>query len=249
MDMQALILAGGNGSRLGALTAQTPKPVLDVAGRPFLAYLLWNLKRHGITRIILSVGYIADTIMKIVGDGSSYGVEITYVIERERLGTGGCVRFAADHLDDEFLVFNGDTLFDFNYIDLHRNLKDDSLGVIALRRVENVSRYGSILLENSKIRAFGEKRNAGAGIINGGVYLLKKQILDFIPEGASSIEIDLFPKLSKTEQLTGIVYSGFFLDIGLPETFTKAQTQLPAWKKTSARKSNSVISYLSSFLK
>jgi NDP-sugar pyrophosphorylase family protein len=234
MSTQALILAGGIGSRLGDLTALTPKPVLDVAGRPFLAYLLWNLKRHGITRIILSVGYRSDTIMKIVGDGSMYGVEITYVIEPERLGTGGGVRFAADHLDDEFLVLNGDTLFDFNYLDLQCHMQDESLAVIALRRVDDVFRYGSILLEDGKIRAFGEKAKSGEGIINGGVYLLKKPVLDFLPEGASSLERDLFPKLAATAQLGGIVYSGYFLDIGLPATFLKAQTELPAWKQTCA---------------
>lgn len=229
MSMQALILAGGIGSRLGDLTAHTPKPVLDVDGCPFLAYLLWNLKRHGITRIILSIGYLADTIMEKMGDGRSFGVEITYVIEPERLGTGGGVRFAADYLDDEFLVLNGDTLFDFDYLDLRRHLEDDSLGVMALRRVDDACRYGSVRLENGRIRSFGEKLKQGEGIINGGVYLLRKHVVGFLPEGSSSIENDLFARLSKTKTFNGVVYGGYFIDIGVPESYLKAQTDLPDW--------------------
>lgn len=231
MLTQAIILAGGIGSRLGDLTAHTPKPALDVAGRPFLAYLLWNLKRHGITRVLLSVGYLADRLMEMMGNGSSHGVEITYVVETERLGTGGGVRVAAKHLDNEFLVLNGDTLFDFNYHDLSLHLVTDCLGAMALRRVEDVSRYGSVRVENDKILSFEEKSGTGPGFISGGVYLLRKAALDLLPEGVSSIEYDLFPQLAKMKQLVGAVYDGYFLDIGLPETLAAAQTELPAWQK------------------
>ena len=231
MSLQALILAGGIGSRLGGLTRHTPKPVLEVAGRPFLSYLLWNLKRHGITRIVLSLGHLAETVVEIMGNGNSYGMEITYVIEPERLGTGGGVRFAANYLEDEFLVLNGDTLFDFNYLDLQRHLKNDSLGVMALRQMTNVCRYGSILLKNGRIHAFHEKVKNEEGIINGGVYLLRKSSLDWLSEGESSLESDLFPKFALTGQLAGAMYSGYFLDIGIPETFSKAQTELPNWQK------------------
>jgi D-glycero-D-manno-heptose 1,7-bisphosphate phosphatase len=231
MLTQAIILAGGIGSRLGDLTADTPKPALDVAGRPFLAYLLWNLKRHGIFRVLLSVGYLADRIMKVMGDGSALGVDITYVVEAERLGTGGGLRNAAKHLDNEFLVLNGDTLFDFNYHDLPLHLDTDCLGVMALRRVEDVSRYGSARVENDKILSFDEKSGTGPGFISGGVYLLRKAVLNLLPEGASSIEHDLFPQLAKGRQLAGAVYDGYFLDIGLQVTLAAAQTELPAWQK------------------
>lgn len=233
MIKQALILAGGIGSRLGDLTMQTPKPVLEVAGRPFLAYLIWNLKRQGITHVVLSVGYLADTLMQIVGNGDEYGLNITYSVETERLGTGGGVRLAQDHLDDVFLILNGDTLFDFNYLDLSLHLSDDCLGAVALRRVGDVSRYGSVRLEGGKIRTFGEKTQRGAGIINGGVYLLRKMVLglDWFPDGPNSIEYDLFPKLAESGRLAGFVYDGFFLDIGLPETLEAAQTELPVWQR------------------
>jgi D-glycero-D-manno-heptose 1,7-bisphosphate phosphatase len=230
MFTQALILAGGIGSRLGDLTAQTPKPALDVAGRPFLAYLLWNLKRQGIDRVLISVGYLADRLMQIVGDGSAYGLDISYVVETERLGTGGGLRLAGDHLDEDFLVLNGDTLFDFDYYALPRHMTADDLGVVALRQVEDISRYGSVTMANGKILAFDEKSGSGEGFINGGVYLLKKTVLDQLPQGASSIEHDLFPRLAAARQIAGAAYTGYFLDIGLPETLAAAQTELPAWQ-------------------
>lgn len=235
MITQALILAGGIGSRLGDITKYTPKPALDVAGRPFLAYLLWNLRRHGITRIILSVGYLANAMMKIVGNGEAYGVEITYSVEPKRLGTGGGIRFAQAYLDDEFLTLNGDTLFDFNYQNLSSHLTPDCLGAIALRQISDTARYGSVRLKGGRICSFGEKTRQGTGMVNGGVYLLRKEILglDLFPAGLCSIEHDLFPKLAQKKQLTGAVYDGFFLDIGLPETLKSAQTLLPAWQQTS----------------
>lgn len=236
MITEALILAGGIGSRLGTITVHTPKPALKVAGRPFLAYLLWNLKRHGIKRVIISVGYLADRLMEIVGDGSTHGVEIIYVVETERLGTGGGMRIAANHLGNEFLVLNGDTLFDFNYHDLSLHASTNRLGVIALRRVDDVSRYGSVIIENDKIISFNEKFGTGTGFISGGVYLLKKAAIELLPEGVSAIEHDLFPQLAKKDQLAGVVYDGYFLDIGLPKTLAVAQIELPAWQQFSLRR-------------
>ena len=231
---QAIILAGGLGTRLGALTRSMPKPLLDIAGQPFLEYIIWNLRRHGIRRVVLSVGYLAEKIQTMLGDGSRFGLDLTYIVENEPLGTGGGLKLAADLLDDEFLVLNGDTIFDVNYLDLALGRSSENLAAMALRQVDDVSRYGNVRLEGGQVRRFCEKEAPGPGVISGGVYALRKEALEFLPEGCSSIEQDMFPRLVKAGRLSGQVYNGFFLDIGLPETYTAAQTLLPKWKKRPA---------------
>ena len=228
---QAFVLAGGLGTRLGELTRNTPKPLLDVAGQPFLEYILWNLRRHGIRRVVLSVGYLAEKIQAVLGDGFRLGLDLTYVVEDEPLGTGGGLKFAADLLDDTFLALNGDTIFDVNYLDLAMGLSHDNFAVMALRHVDDVSRYGQVKLASGQVLSFGEKAAAGPGLISGGVYAMRKKALYFLPEGRSSIERDLFPLLVESGRLGGQVYNGFFLDIGLPEMYNSAQILLPEWKK------------------
>jgi D,D-heptose 1,7-bisphosphate phosphatase len=228
---QACILAGGLGTRLGELTRGVPKPLLDVSGQPFMEYILWNLRRHGIRRVVLSVGYLADKIQAAFGDGARLGLDLAYVVEEEPLGTGGGLKLAADLLDDEFLVLNGDTVFDVNYLDLALRLSGENLAAVALRPVDDVSRYGQVRLERGQIKSFCEKATAGPGLISGGIYAMRKKALDSLPEGRSSIEQDLFPLLVESGRLGGRVYNGFFLDIGLPETYKSAQTLLPEWKK------------------
>lgn len=231
MSRQALILAGGLGSRLGLLTRNTPKPLLEVAGHPFLHYIFWNLQRQGVTRIILSVGYLAQQFREIFGDGSLWGLELSYSIETEPLGTGGALRHAAAALDETFLVINGDTLFDIDFTDLSKDLSGDILARMALRRVADVARYGRVSLDKGLVDRFCEKGRAGPGVINGGIYLLHKEVLEFLPEGSCSLEEDLFPALVRSKRLVGESYEGFFLDIGLPETYHLAQTLLPAWQE------------------
>jgi len=231
---QAIILAGGLGTRLGELTRRTPKPLLDVSGQPFLEYVFWNLRRYGIRRVVLSVGYLAEKIQVVFDDGSRLGIDLTYVVEDEPLGTGGGLKLAANLLDDEFLVLNGDTFFDVNYLDLALGLSSENFAAMALRKVDDVSRYGHVRLEGGQVQSFCEKSAAGPGVISGGVYALRKEALDFLPEGCSSIEQDMFPRLVESGRLGGRIYSGFFLDIGLPETYKAAQTRLPKWQKRSA---------------
>jgi len=231
---QAIILAGGLGTRLGELTRSMPKPLLDISGQPFLEYVFWNLRRHGIGRVVLSVGYLAEKTQAILGDGSRFGLDLTYIVETEPQGTGGGLKLAVDLLDDEFLVLNGDTIFDVNYLDLALGLSSENIAAMALRQVKDVSRYGNVQLEGGQIRRFCEKAAQGPGVISGGVYALRKEALDFLPEGPSSIEQDMFPRLVQSGRLGGQVYNGFFLDIGLPETYRAAQILLPKWKKRPA---------------
>lgn len=229
------MLAGGLGTRLGKATAETPKPLLECGGKPFLEYLLWNLARHGIREIILSTGYLAGRIEAHFGSTGPLGVSLRYSVEEEPLGTGGAVGLARTMLADEFLVINGDTLNELNYLDLTLSLQDSALiGAMALRRVEDVSQYGQVELRDGRVVSFAEKSGIGPGLINGGIYALRNEVLDKIPEGGSSLERDIFPGLAREGRLAGKPYDGFFLDIGLPETLARAQTALPDWQRKPA---------------
>lgn len=230
MINQAVILAGGLGTRLGVLTRNVPKPLLNVSHRPFIEYLFWNLRRHGIFRVVLSIGYLADRFEALLGNGSQFGLELNYLTEKDPLGTGGALKFGMDLLDDIFLVLNGDTLFDINYLDLAQKLSRENVAAIALRRVDNVSPYGQVHLNKGKIKDFCEKAHKGKGLVSGGVYAMTKKVFDYLPNGCSSIERSLFPQLAEMGRLFGKIYNGFFLDIGLPETYTSAQILLPKWK-------------------
>lgn len=232
MIEQACILAGGMGTRLADLTKHTPKPLLDVAGEPFLGYVIWNLKRQGINRIVFSIGYLADQFQSIFGNGTGFGMNFEYVVEKEPLGTGGGLKRSENSLDDEFIVLNGDTIFDINYEDLYHGLSDSQPVSVALHKIEDASRYGNVLLKNGIVKQFCEKAGAaGPGLISGGVYAMKKSALEFLTPQHCSIEKDMFPKLVERGKVAGQIFNGFFLDIGIPETYKAAQTMLPNWKK------------------
>lgn len=228
---QALLLAGGFGTRLGELTKETPKPILPIAGKPFLKYLLWNLKRHGITRVLISTGYLADKIEEALGDGSAFGMELGYLVEKQPLGTGGATKFASEYMDEEFFVLNGDTLYDVNYWAVFAALGPEDELAMALRPVADVARYGEAIFENGRVTGFTEKGRSGPGNINAGIYFLRKSTLIRLPEGKSSIENDLFPLLAREGKLAGIESNGYFIDIGLPETLAEANITIPKWKR------------------
>lgn len=236
MLKQALILAGGLGTRLGKLTQETPKPLLPVNGIPFLEYIVWNLKRHGIQHILLSTGYLSEKIIAHFGDGKKCGLKIDYLIEHQPLGTGGAVTLAADKLEEKFLILNGDTLFDFNYLDLHLNFQQhSSITALALRQVADTSRYGKVLLnDHNEVLEFSEKSQGGEGYVYAGVNVCQKDILNFIPQGPCSLEKDVFPQLVQQKKMIAKSYEGFFIDIGIPDTFKDAQTSVVNWKKKPA---------------
>ena len=232
---QALVLAGGRGTRLGALTDSCPKPLLPVAGRPFLAYLITRLARLGIDDVILSTGYQAGLIRQTLPEGRTLGVNLRHCVETEPAGTGGAVRLASPLLAERFLVLNGDTLFDVDVQSLARLLDDHpaAQAAVALREVEDAGRYGQVTLAEGLIQAFAEKSGSGRGLINGGIYCLRRSALVGLPPGPSSLERDFFPALAASRRLCGQVYAGYFIDIGLPETLSRAQTELPAWERAS----------------
>lgn len=232
---QALVLAGGRGTRLGALTESCPKPLLPVAGRPFLAYLIARLARLGIDDVILSTGYQAPLVRRTLPEGRTLGVNLRHCVETEPAGTGGAVRLASSLLAERFLVLNGDTLFDADVQSLARMLDDHPTAeaAVALREVDDAGRYGRVTLDRGLIQAFAEKSGDGRGLINGGIYCLRRSALAGLPPGASSLERDFFPALAASQRLCGQVFAGYFIDIGLPETLHRAQTELPAWERAS----------------
>jgi len=235
MLKQALILAGGFGTRLGELTRQTPKPLLPVGGKPFLEYIVWNLKRYGITRLLFSVGYLAERIMEHFSDGSRYGVSIDYVVEREPAGTGGALLLALPKLDEIFLVVNGDTLFDLNYLDLALLMETDMpAAAMALRYVEDAGRYGEVRLVGETVAGFNEKAGRGCGLVNGGVYVIRREAVKKLYAVPCSLERDFFPLFAAGGQLKGRAYDGFFIDIGLKESLSDAGILVPRWQRKPA---------------
>jgi NDP-sugar pyrophosphorylase family protein len=236
MIKQALILSGGLGSRLGSITKDTPKPMLLVGEYPFIDYLIWNLKRHGIDKILISIGYKADKVTNYINSLTHYKGDITCIVEHELLDTGGAIKFASSELDSEFLVINGDSLFNIDYESLEALLIKfpEAMVAMALRDVnDNSSRYGKVLMEDEKVIRFIEKDGKkGYKTTNGGIYLMRREVLDLMPDGKFSLEYDLFPKLAYEELIVGKKWNEYFIDIGMPSDFKRAQIELPRWKKT-----------------
>jgi len=230
---QCVLLVGGKGTRLGDLTKERPKPLLSVGGRPFLSYLIQEAARHGFTRILLLAGFkaeaFADELAELRAAAPGH-VEIEVLVEPEPLGTGGALKFAAARLDSEFLLLNGDSLFDINLLDLtSRALPGGALGRLALRAQSDVSRYGTVKFDGAYVRDFAEKNpDAGPGHINGGIYWFNRGILDHIGDGMVSLEQQVLPHLARAGRLLGRVYDRFLLDIGLPDTLQEAQITVPA---------------------
>lgn len=230
MLRQAVVLAGGLGTRLGELTRSTPKPFLPVGDRPFLEYVVWNLRRHGITKLVFCVGYLAEKIVDHFGDGSGFGVSIEYVVEQEPAGTGGALLLALSRLEETFLVVNGDTLFDLNYLDLGLLLElSGAAAAVALRSLPDTSRYGRVCLNGHMVAGFAEKAGGGPGAVNGGVYAMRRDALARLSGLPCSLERDLFPLLAQSGGLAGRVYEGFFIDIGVPESLREADVLVPRW--------------------
>lgn len=220
---QCAILAGGAGTRLGALTHDTPKPLLPVAGRPFLEHLIQKAAGHGLDRILLLVGHhaaVVETWLAGSDLAGRLGIEITLSIEPRPLGTGGAIALARPRLDEAFLLINGDTWFDFDW----RVLADLDGAAIALRQIPEADRYETVEVENDRAVAFvprsGQRR---PGLINGGVYRLER---DIIPDGPFSLETEILPGLCEAGRLGARAFDGAFIDIGVPESYAAAQKLL-----------------------
>lgn len=225
---QALILVGGQGTRLGAMIAALPKPMLEINSRPFLRLLIEEVARHGVQDIILLCGYLAERIAEAFDGTTIRGAHIRCVTEPAPMGTGGALRQAADRLEERFLLLNGDSFFDFNLLDLHTLAAETAaLGTVALRSLSDTGRYGRVTLAGQRITAFAEKQDCGPGLINGGVYLLHRDVLDYIQTLPCSLEKDILPRLAAENRLFGRPYPGYFIDIGIPEDLQRAKAELP----------------------
>lgn len=223
--MQAVLLAGGLGTRLRSVVNDRPKPMALVEGYPFMEYLIHQLKSNGIEDIVMAVGYKGSMVEDYFQDGSKQGVRIQYSYEEEPLGTAGAIKNAAEKLTDEsFFVLNADTFYKMDYSRLiESNLENDAIMTLVLREVEDISRYGKATLTDGILTGFNEKSaDAEPGTINGGVYLIRKKMLDYIPEGKVSLENEVIPRLLNGGiTISGIVNDGYFIDIGIPEDYFK----------------------------
>lgn len=229
MILQAVVLAGGLGTRLRSAVGETPKVMAPVAGRPFLEHVLVELDRQGFRRVILAVGYKKEAVTAHFGD-SFRGLSLVYSEEQQLLGTGGGVKQALGFVNAGLcFVLNGDTWVKLNYVHMQReHLKQGARLSIAVREVPDVSRFGAVEIESGRVIRFLEKGRAGTGFINAGVYLLSTDVFaDLMLPEAFSLERDfLVPNLATLAPLAFPV-TGDFIDIGIPEDYQRAQRELP----------------------
>ncbi len=229
--MEVIILAGGLGTRLRSVVSEVPKCMAPVAGKPFLWYLLKYLTQYNVNRVVLSVGYLREVIFKWIGENKDdFPFNIDYAIEEEPLGTGGGIKLALSKVkENSAFILNGDTFFDVNLNALQK-LHDQSRKPItlALKPMQNFDRYGTVDFNaaTSMITAFNEKKHCESGLINGGVYLIstKATIFEGLP-AKFSFETAVLEKQCLNGNIDGIVQDGYFIDIGIPEDYLKADTE------------------------
>jgi mannose-1-phosphate guanylyltransferase len=230
---QAVILVGGQGSRLRPITSRVPKPAAPLLGRPFISYILENLVRHRVDRVVFSTGYLAAAIEAEVGDGSRYGLEVRYACEDAPLGTAGAIRNAASELrQGGFLVLNGDILTDADLsaiVAFHRERR--ATATLLTTTVDDPRRYGLVdVRDDGRVASFIEKPGEdwlGPGLINAGVYVLEHEALDLIPPRQEfSIERGVFPALAASSSLFAYIGTGYWRDIGTPQSYLHAHFDL-----------------------
>ncbi len=231
--MKAVVLAGGEGTRLKPLTYRRPKPLMPVAGRPCIDYVLRALASSGFHEIIVTTAYLSDALIKSIGDGLEYNASILYSFEENPAGTAGAVRRVANFIDDTFVVAMGDLLCDVDFKALHDfHKRKGGVVTIALTEVEDPLQYGIVGLdENGRIAKFKEKpkkEEAFSNLVNAGIYVLEPEVLEFIPTDQKfDFAKDLFPKLlSKGVPLYGSKLEGTWMDIGRPHDLLKASMEI-----------------------
>ncbi len=238
---KAVILVGGEGTRLHPLTHNTPKPMVPVLNRPFLEHTIAYLRKYGIENIILASSYLPEVIQNYFGDGSKLGARLTYTVENNPLGTAGAVKNAEQYLDSTFVVFNGDIFTDFNIGDMlafhqHKGAK----ATIALTWVDNPSAFGLIETDrNERVKRFVEKPSPDqvtTNWINAGIYILEPEVLDYVPANSHYMfERGLFPfLLKKDEPVYGYTLNDYWLDMGTPEKYLLLNQDLLLLKVKSA---------------
>lgn len=229
MIREAVVLAGGFGTRLRHILPDVPKPMAAVCGRPFLRYLLDQLQAQGVERVILAVGYLQEVIRDFFGTAYR-GMEVVYSQEDTPLGTGGAIKQALSLCREECVaVLNGDTYFDVKLSALEQVAQANPNAVIlAAKRMFQFSRYGALELEGTRVTAFREKAPCDEGLINGGVYLLAKTALDGFEEMSFSMETDVLEPYAAAGRVLAVEQSGYFIDIGIPEDYVTAQESMKA---------------------
>jgi NDP-sugar pyrophosphorylase family protein len=238
--MQALILAGGKGTRLRPLTVYTPKPIVPICNRPFLLYQIDTLRRAGVTDITLSLSYQPEKIEQQLGDGSQFGVKLKYTVEPQPMGTAGAYKFAEELIREPTVVFNGDVLTDLDLKTMIRQHKDkQAIATIFLMPVEDASMYGVVeTADDGRVQRFLEKpkpEETTCRNINAGAYVLEPSVLDLIPKGENhSFEYDLFPKLLEKGEpfFAHIPLRTYWMDIGTPARYLQAHHDLLANRVT-----------------
>jgi D-glycero-D-manno-heptose 1,7-bisphosphate phosphatase len=230
---QAVIVAGGRGTRLGALTAKTPKPLLDVGGRPFIEHLLFELARFGIEEVLLLVGPYREAFRRALGPLKRNGMTLVLLPEPTPAGTAGALWHARKLLAKRFLMLNGDTFFDGNLLRLAVAAK--GAGAMAALDAPDAARYGRIEVAGNRVAAFREKSARGPGLVSAGVYVFDRaRVLARIAKLPCSLEHDVLPALAASRSLHAVQYLGRFIDIGVPEALAAARSMLPAWHRRPA---------------
>ena len=233
--MQALILAGGKGTRLRPLTMHTPKPIVPIANKPFLLYQLELLKRADVKDVILSLSYQPQKIEDKIGDGTDYNVRVSYAVEASPLGTAGAYRNAASMISETTVVFNGDVLTDIDMNEvIRRHRERQAAATIVLAPVPNPTAYGLVETDkDGRVRRFLEKpkpEEVTCDTINAGIYILEPRVLDYVPEGEPFMfEYGVFPKLLEhNEPFYSYVWRGYWRDIGTASSYLQANLDVIA---------------------
>lgn len=225
--MEAIVLAGGLGTRLRDVVPDMPKPMATIVGRPFLEILLSMLSQKGFGRVILSLGYMADKVVSHFGDRYA-GMELVYEIENVPLGTGGALRQALTHCRmDHAFVFNGDTYLDLEVSEAESQWRANHAPIIIGREMPDTFRYGRLNTSGGRVIGFLEKGMTGPGLINAGCYIFPVSILDDFPLGKPfSLETDFLEKAVLPRRFDLFVTHGHFIDIGVPDDYMRAQIEL-----------------------
>lgn len=228
---QAVILAGGRGVKMRPLTYEVPKALIPIGGKPILEYTIDLLRRHGITDIVLATGFLGEKIRLHFGDGSRFGVEISYSQEKKKQGTGGALRLARKHLGSApFLVFHGDVLANpdinalFSFHHEHQGVASMALAV-----VKDVPRVGEVQLSGREVKRFFQPgARLTSGLVNAGIYILEPEIFDFIPKKGLSMLEDILAKIAQEGKLFGFPFTEPWFDVSTPKAYEKA---LKEWQK------------------
>jgi D-glycero-alpha-D-manno-heptose 1-phosphate guanylyltransferase len=230
--MEAIILAGGYGTRLQPVVNEVPKPMAPIAGTPFLELLLKYISNYNFSRVIISLGYMYEKVISYFGD-SFDGLELVYEVEDKPLGTGGAIRAGIERcLNDHVFVFNGDTFIELNLNRMMNLWVMNNQPIIVGKKMNKTSRYAQIEVFDGKVTGFKENHDGGLGIINAGCYLITKQQLKNYKVGeVFSFEKDHLPSYVENNAVDVFISEGYFIDIGIPEDYFYAQNTLKGFVK------------------